>query len=451
MNETPDLPRHDPYAALRQRNFQLYSGGRIFGTLGQQMFQAVMAWQVYQLTDSPLSLGILGLARFVPALLISMVGGTFADTYDRRKIIVTAQVVPVSCSIILATATAGGWVRPEVVYGLVMLLGLASAFEAPARTALLPGIVRPETFANAVTVNNIFQKLGSVSGPTIAGFLIGGVGISTAYAAVSVLVVVGVSPILMLKLNVPPAQGRKFSLAAMKEGLAFVLERQVILGSMSLDLMAMVFGGAQALLPVYATDVLDVGPTGFGLLASSLQVGAFAMSFVLVFLPPIQRTGRALVWTVAAFGLLTMVFGLSRELWLSLLVYSLIGAADQISVVMRQTTIQMATPDELRGRVSSVHQVFVQSANQINAMESAFVATLTSAAFAIVSGGAIATAIAGFIGWRMPVLYRYQLAQGSAASLEARRSRIAVQEPVALAAPGATPSDPRDYTERAGS
>ncbi|HLF78105.1 MAG TPA: MFS transporter [Dehalococcoidia bacterium] len=405
--ETPE--KHDPLAALRQRNFQLYSGSRIFSTLAQQMLQAVLAWQIYDITHSPLSIGFLGLARFFPALSMSMIGGTAADTYDRRKIMLLAQTVPLACAVILGIATSGDWVSEGLIYGLVVLIGLASAFEAPARTAFLPAIVTPATFANAVTVNNIFQKLGSVSGPTVAGALIAGVGITSVYVAFVSCMFISVVPLVILKYQRAPSSGQRLSSKAIKEGVAFVIKNQVLLGAMSLDMFAVIFGGAAALLPIYATDILNGGPTAFGLLTSSLQVGAFLMSFVLVAIPPVRRTGRALVYTVIAFGLFTIVFGLSRNLYLSLFFYGLIGAADQISVVMRQTTIQMATPDELRGRVSSVHQVFVQASSQIGGMESAFVAALATATFSVVTGGLAAVAIAAAIGWRMPLLYRHEV------------------------------------------
>lgn len=412
MSET-DLPtaepKHDPFAALRQRNFQLYSLSRIFSTLGNQMLQAILAWQIYDITGSPLSLGFLGLARFFPALALSMVGGAVADTHDRRKIMLVSQLAPLACALTLALATSGGWVSQGLIYGLVVIIGLGSAFEAPARTAFLPAIVKPETFHNAVTVNNIFQKLGSVSGPALAGGIIAVLGITIAYATYCGAILASALPLLILRYQRPVTARQRITFKAMKEGVGFVRKNQVLLGAMSLDMFAVIFGGAQALLPVYATDILHGGPTAFGLLTASIQVGAFVMSFILVALPPVRRTGRALIWTVIAFGAATMAFGLSRDLYVSLLLYGLIGAADQISVVMRQTTIQMATPDELRGRVSSVHQVFVQASSQIGAVESGFVAAVSSATFAVVSGGFGAMVIACLIAWRMPLLYRHEV------------------------------------------
>jgi MFS family permease len=288
---------------------------------------------------------------------------------------------------------------------------MASAFEGPARTAFLTGIVRAETFANAVTVNNIFQKLGSVVGPGLGGVIIAALGITAGYVTFCIALAIAALPLLILKYEWTPARGQRVSLKAMREGIAFVRRNQVLYGAMSLDMFAVIFGGATALLPIYAKDILQAGATGFGLLTSSMQIGAFGMSFLLVAFPPVRRTGRVLVLSVVAFGLLTIGFGLSRDLYLSLVLYGLIGAADQISVVMRQTTIQLATPDELRGRVSSVNQVFVQASGQVGAIEHSFVAALTTATFAVVSGGIGATLIAGLVGWRMPLLYRHE--QGS--------------------------------------
>jgi MFS family permease len=407
-DQPPATPKHDPLAALRQPAFAFYSGSRIFATLGQQMLQATMAWQVYQLTGSALSLGLLGLARFLPALSISMVGGMVADTFDRRRIVQVTQLVPFICALVLSFATAGGWISVELIYGLVVCIGLASAFEAPARTALLTGIVRPETFANAVTVNNIFQKLGSVTGPTLAGFVIASAGVSLSYAtfcgfAAFAWLALGLVPYRQVKSN-----RARPGLNEMKEGIRFVRRRQALLGAMVLDMFAVIFGGAQALLPVYATDILDAGPSGYGILSSSMQVGALVMSLVLVMRPPVHRTGRALIVTVVAFGITTVGFGLSREFALSVLLYGWIGAFDQVSVVMRQTIVQLGTPDELRGRVSSVHQVFVQASSQIGAMWTGTFATLTTATFALVSGGLGAAAVAIVIAVAMPELWRYR-------------------------------------------
>jgi len=373
------------------------------------LLQAVIAWQVYEISGSALQLGLLGLVRFLPALGMSLVGGAVADTYDRRIVLILAQLVPLGCSAALLTATAGGWVTLPLIYGLVLLIALASSFENPARQALLPLVVPRAIFLNAVAVNTTVQQLGFVAGPAVAGVVIARSGIAAGYAVHLGLVSAGILLLFFLRPRAAEGERRRVSLAAIVEGVQFVRRRQVLLGAMALDMFAVIFGGAVAMLPIYAEEILKVGPRGYGLLTSSQAVGAFAMSVVLVALPPVQRTGRALLYAVAAFGVATIVFGLSRSFPLSLLAYGLTGAADQVSVVMRHTTIQLATPDELRGRVTSVSQVFIGASNQLGAVESGFVAALTSATVAVVSGGAGCLAVVGLIAAKMPELSRYTI------------------------------------------
>ncbi|HEU0073466.1 MAG TPA: MFS transporter [Dehalococcoidia bacterium] len=410
MNQPPSeppQPKHDPFEALRQPRFVLYTSSRMSSSVANAMLQAILAWHVYQLTGSALSLGILGLARFVPALGISMVGGAVADTYNRRNIILIAQTVPLFCGIVLAVSTLNGWVSPELMYGLVLFVGFASSFENPARLSLLPAIVKRETFAGAVTISSTLQQFGMVSGGLIGGVLVAwDPGVS--YIAYSSAIGCAFLTMALLRYN-QPEEGTKrgVSVGAIKEGLQYVWSHKVILGAMSLDMFAVVFGGAKGLLPIYANDILKVGGLGYGVLIASLDIGAFLMSLVLVLRPPIYRTGRALVYSVAVFGILTIVFGFSRSIYLSIVAYMLIGAADQISVVMRNVIIQLTTPDQLRGRVSSVSQVFIQASNQLGAMESGFVAAATTATFAVVSGGVAAIAVTGAIGWRIPELFAH--------------------------------------------
>ena len=386
----------------------LYTGSRLASAVGNSMLQAILAWHVYELTGSALSLGFLGLARFLPSLGMAMIGGAVADTYNRRNIIMAAQTVPLMCGIILAFATFNAWVSPELIYGLVLFVGLANAFENPARLALLPAIVRPETFSNAVTVSSTLQSFGMITGLFVGAVL---VDLNAGVSYVAYSSAIGFAFVFMGLLRYQQPQDgprRAISVAVIKEGLEFVWKRQPILGAMSLDMFAVIFGGAKGLLPIYAQDILQVGGFGYGMLFASLEIGAFLMSLVIVIRPPIYRTGRVLVYSVAVFGILTMAFGLSRDIYLSIALYMAIGAADQISVVMRNVIIQLATPDELRGRVSSVSQVFIQASNQLGAMESGFVAAVTSATFAVVSGGAAAVAVTGAIAWRMRELYNYR-------------------------------------------
>jgi hypothetical protein len=270
-----------------------------------------------------------------------------------------------------------------------------------------------ETFQNAITVGQSIQSLASVTGPAVAGFTIAYIGLGGAYAVHITLLVLAIVTIALVRprpieLNVGGA-----SIAAIKEGVRFVWHRQTLLGSMTLDLFAVIFGGATALLPVYATDVLHVGAFGYGMLAASLDAGALLMAVALVVLPQVQRTGRALMFAVGAFGVGTVVFGLSRWFPLSIAAYMFLGAADQVSLVMRHTTIQLVTPDTLRGRVSSVGALFSGTSNQLGAVESGFVAAATSATFAVVSGGIGCLVVLAIVALTMPGLRSYRVDSGA--------------------------------------
>lgn len=401
--------RHDPLAALRQRDFLLFAGSRFFAATGMTLLNAAIAWHVYRISGSAFHLGLIGLARFLPSLGLSLVGGALADSHDRRRIVLAAQVAPFACAAALFAATVTGRAELPLIYALVLLLAVAAAFENPARQALLPLVVRPDTFANAITVNSSVSSLGFVTGPALGGLVIAFAGVDGAYAAEMAMVALAMTLMLLVRPRSSGNSRRAVSVEAIKEGVRFVWSRQPLLGAMTLDMFAVIFGGATALLPIYATDILHAGPRGYGLLSASLETGALIMSVALIVLPPIRRVGLTLIVTVALFGFGTIAFGLSRSFPLSLALYMSIGMADQVSVVMRQTTVQLTTPDELRGRVSSVNMLFIGASNQLGAVESGFVAALTNATFAVVTGGAGCLAVVAAVAARMPELRRYRV------------------------------------------
>ncbi|MBA4180462.1 MAG: MFS transporter [Anaerolinea sp.] len=405
----PQEPRHDPFAALRQGNFAVYATGRLAATIAMTLLNAAIAWQVYEISGSAFQLAMLGLARFLPSLGLSLVGGAFADSYDRRRIVMLSQLAPLITSAALYVATVRDFTELPLFYGLVLLVALSAAFENPARQAMLPQIVKKETFANAIIVSSTIQSLGFVTGPAVGGLMIAAAGVDGAYLVHMGLIVASIGALAFLKLRPPEGERRTVSFSAIKEGVQFVYHRQVLFGAMTLDMFAVIFGGATALLPVYAKDILEVGPRGYGLLSASLEAGALLMALALVLLPPIKQAGRALLISVALFGIGTIVFGVSRSFPLSLATYMFIGMADQISVVLRQTTVQLSTPDELRGRVSSVNMLFIGASNQLGAVESGLVAAVTNATFAVVSGGAGCLAVVGIVAAKMPELRRYRV------------------------------------------
>jgi MFS family permease len=291
----------------------------------------------------------------------------------------------------------------------VLAFTFVSSFEQPAREAMLPLLVPREIFPTAVTVNSALVQLSIAVGPAVAGLMIAASGVGSAYAIYVLLVVGSTVALVFLKVQQKAGERRAVSLAAVKEGVKFVWKNPVLLGAMSLDMFSVIFAGAQALLPIYAEEILHVGPTGYGLLTSSQAIGAFLTSVTLTLLPPIKQSGRALLIGVACFGIATIVFGVSRSFPLSLVVYAFSGVADQINVVMRRTIIQLASPDHLRGRVSSIGGLFVGASNHLGMLESGLIAAVTSATFSVVSGGIGCLVVVATIAARMPELRRYRI------------------------------------------
>ncbi|MCC6849815.1 MAG: MFS transporter [Deltaproteobacteria bacterium] len=396
-------------AEVLTRTVVVYLGSRFCAGTAMMLLRASIAWHVFDLTRSPFHLGLLGLVQFLPAFALTLVAGALADTFDRRRIMMTSQCLTLAAGLGLALATARGTVTLDLLYAIVVTAAIATAFDSPARMAFLPSLVPRIAFPRVATIASTIQALAFATGPALGGLLIADHGIAAAYVAYVALVLTALT--LLALLPSPPAApgGRGVSFAMIREGVRFVRSRPVILGCMTLDMFAVIFGGATALLPVYATEILHVGPRGYGLLSSALEVGALLTSLVLIARPPIRHAGRALLVAVGVFGIATIVFGLSRSFPLSLAAYMLVGVADQVSVVMRSTAIQLSTPDELRGRVSAVNLLFIGASNQLGAAESGFVAAATSATFAVVSGGLAALCVLAVVVWRIPELRAYRV------------------------------------------
>ena len=403
------MPAHDPMAALRQRNFQVYAVSLFASGTTNTMLPAVIVLQIYDISGSALQLGLFGLVRFLPALVMSLLAGAVVDSYDRRRVSQLAQAGTLVCVLALLAFNISGNINTPIIYAIIFVMAIAGSFNFPASGALLPMLVTPATFPNAITVSGTIRQLGFVTGPAAAGFIVEFSGFSAGYALVAALTAAAIVLLFFVRPRAIEAPRRAVSIAAIREGIEFVRSRHIILGCITLDLFAVVFGGATALLPIYAKDILGVGALGFGLLAASLDVGALIMSLVLIFAPPAKRPGVWLMWAVLAFGLFTMGFGLSRSFPLSLLMYCLIGMADQVSVVMRLTTVQLNTPDELRGRVSSVNSLFITTSNELGRVESGFVAAATNATFAVVSGGIGCLAVLGIVWAKIPEMRRYRV------------------------------------------
>lgn len=385
--ELLDNKPHDPYAAIRSPNYRKFALGFLVSSTGLQMMGTALMWEIYDKTNNPLALGYIGLARAVPVIFMALPAGQAIDLFSRKKILVLTQ----SAFFVLigALAAISYWQAPlPLMYGMLVLLGCARSFNGPSRSALLPSIVPPEDFHNAVTWNSGVFQVSAVAGPVIAGTIIYyAVGAWPVYAAASVMCLIFAISAAAIHPRPTPKRAGSFTLGSMLQGASHLWKEKTILAAITLDLFAVLLGGATALLPIYAKDILHVGPVGLGALKAAPYVGAFLMAIVLAYRPPFQRAGPALLWSIAGFGICTIIFGFSKWFSLSLLMLMLLGGLDNISVVIRHVLVQVRTPDHLRGRVGSVNSVFIESSNELGAFESGVIARFFGPVASVVSGG----------------------------------------------------------------
>jgi MFS family permease len=373
-------------ALLRQRSFVFFWFARVANIVAQQMLAVAVGWHVYELTNSALDLGLVGLAQFLPSLALVLVVGHVADRYDRRRILQVCQAVLALAAIALAVQSATGRITEHAIFALIALVGAARAFQMPAQQALLPGLVPTSVLSRALAASASATQAAFIAGPALGG-LVYIAGPAWAYGGAAALFVIAAALIGLIDVPRKPAPREPATLASLFAGMAFIRSRPALLGAISLDLFAVLLGGATALLPIYARDILGTGPWGLGLLRSSTAVGALAMAVWLAHHPFAGRAGRRMFAAVAVFGAATVVFGLSRWFPLSMAALAVLGAADMISVVIRQTLVQIGTPDAMRGRVSAVNSVFIGTSNQLGEFESGLTAAWFGTVASVVVGG----------------------------------------------------------------
>jgi MFS family permease len=400
--------RHDPYVSLRNRNFLWYVASLVVFTLGTQIQATVVAWQVYAITKDALSLGLVGLAEAVPFIGAALYAGHVADRHDRKRLSLLALAVQTLCVGALLAFTmrrdvlAGGRIWP--IYLAVFTSGLARSFLQPARTALGAEIVPRETYANAVAWRSSLWQFAAVMGPATGGLLYGFSGAASAYATATVFCAIALALFARVGYTRRPAAAQEGTIGEnLTMGIRFLLTQPVLLGAQLLDLFSVLFGGAVALLPIFAADFLHVGPQGLGVLRAAPAAGAVAVSVFLAH-RKLRRAGRTLLLCVAAFGMCWIVFALSRSFWLSLAVLVISGMTDNVSVIIRSTLLTLRTPDRLLGRVSAVNQIFIGSSNEIGSFESGVAAKLLGAVNAVVLGGLVTLGVVGVTAWRIPSL-----------------------------------------------
>lgn len=402
----PDvIAPHDPYAALRFRDFRLLIGGRFIAQIGEMMVSVAIGWELYERTGDALALGLVGLVQVIPVILLSLPGGYIADRYNRRMVTLVSQLILMGCALILAflSVTKGDLL---LIYIMLAIIGAARAFNNPAESALTPQCVPPEHFYNAATWNSSVWQLSSILGPAVGGLLIGLTNVAwPVYIANALAGSVLVTALLLLRVR---QQDYKSSieppLVALRQGWRFVRNAQVILAAISLDMFAVLFGGATFLLPIFAKDILMVDATGLGIMRAAQSIGALAMVITLQRTKPFAHAGWTMLLAVAGFGVATIAFGLSTSFWFSVLMLVLMGALDNISVVVRHTLIMLHTPDSMRGRVGAVNTVFIGTSNELGGFESGIAAALLGPVGAVVFGGVGTLAVVAIIAKLSPRL-----------------------------------------------
>jgi MFS family permease len=381
---------HDPYAALRHGDYRLFLSGAVLSSVGGEMLAVAVGWEIWGRTNSQLMLGLTGLAQFLPVLLLALPAGQAADRYSRKRLLQGAQLLMAAAAVGLAVIS---WQQLPVglMFACLVLAGCSRAMTMPARHSLVPQLVPAADLPSAVTWNSSGWQGASVAGPALGGLVVAVLPQGAAYAA-AYLFAAGCSLAYVLLLapvrpRETPRPAEPRSLRSLLAGVGFVWRTQLLLAAITLDLFAVLLGGATALLPVYADTILHVGPTGLGVLRAAPAAGALVMAMVLAHRRPLRRPGQALLLSVAGFGLATVVFGLSRNLLLSFCMLALAGALDNVSVVVRGTLAQLLTPDSMRGRVSAVNSVFITSSNQLGEFESGVTAFWFGTVASVVMGG----------------------------------------------------------------
>jgi MFS family permease len=402
---TSQDPRLAGRVAFTHPDFVSYTLARFFIVLSLEMLSVAVGWQVYEITHRPLDLGYVGLAQFLPGFALFLFAGHAADLFDRRRLLMWCYAGFTLCSALLLLIS---WRAPHsvhLIYAVLVLLGAVRSFNFPASRAILPQLVPEEHFANAVAWNSSIFQIATIAGPALGGIVYAIFrGPNTVYAIAVSISIFAMAMTMRIRILTAARSQEPVSLRTVFAGFRFIWDKKVILGSISLDMFAVLLGGAVALLPVYAREILHTGPWGLGLLRSAPGVGAAVMAIVVAHRPIRRRAGMAMLLCVAGFGVFTIAFGISHSLILSLIALFLCGASDMVSVIIRATLVQIATPDEMRGRVNAVDMLFIGVSNELGEFESGFTAQWFGTVPAVVIGGIGTLVVIGIWAWLFPEL-----------------------------------------------
>ena len=397
---------------FRHRDFGLFWLGMLLVGVGAQIQSVTIGWQIYSVAretrsieESAFLVGMVGLAEFLPLFALSLWAGSLADRHSRRAIVLTALAVEVLCLFGLLLVALEATPNFNHIFAIAAVFGAARAFLSPAASALVPMLVPKSEMPQAISLKSLSWQAAVIVGPWIGGLLCA-ISTATSFATATALLIIGVLIMAFMRTNTTPIRQPGSQLQQIREGLAYTWQNKIVFGAISLDLFAVLLGGATALLPAFASDILNVGAEGFGILRSGPAIGAVIMALVLVRWPLKRHAGARMFWAVAAFGAATIVFGLSKNMWQSVAALALLGAADMVSVYVRQTLVQIVTPDHMRGRVSSVSGLFISGSNELGEFESGVVSRLIGPVAATVAGGIGTIIVTGTWAWMFPALRR---------------------------------------------
>lgn len=405
----------DAYAAIKIKDYRRFISARFLLTFAIHMQSVIVGWQIYELTHDALSLGLIGLSEAIPFISIALFAGHVADTFNRKKIILITNLVYAICAVallLISTQLHHALINYGTmpIYIIIFITGIARGFMSPAGTAFSAQLIPRELYGNASTWNSMVWHTAEISGPAVGGLVYGFFGIGYAYTIVTIFSFTALYFYSMIENKSMPVRQEKEDIKqSLTAGLKFVFNNQIILGSISLDMFAVFFGGAVSVLPIFADQILHVGAKGLGFLRAAPAVGSLLMSFYLAHNPPFKKAGRNLLVCVAGFGLSIIAFALSRNFYLVLFVLFLSGAFDNVSVIIRHTIIQMYTPDEMRGRVASVNGIFIGSSNELGSFESGVAAKLLGLVPSVIFGGSMTLAVVGVTSFTAPKLRKLKM------------------------------------------
>jgi MFS family permease len=398
---------HDAYAVWRFTAFRRYFAGNMILVAGWQMQKVAIGWELYERTHSAMALGYAGLVQFLPQVLLMLFAGHVTDTHNRKRVF----ILSLSCNAAAATGLAlnaayGGSIY--FLYACLFAYGTARAFIMPSRQAFLPGIIPLEIFSTAVSWNSSGFEISSMAGPAIGGLLIGSFQSATlVYAMNAIGQFIFVALLAGIAYKNHTISKQPLTLASFSAGFRFVWKARVVLAAMALDMFGVLLGGATAMMPIYAKDILHVGARGLGWLMAAPSIGAFSMAMIQAHRGPLRKAGRTLLFAVTGFGVVTVIFGVSTNFWLSMAMLLLLGSCDNVSVVIRLTLVQVLTPDDMRGRVSALNALFIGTSNELGAFESGLVANFFGPVSSVVSGGVGTIIVVALMAWLSPELRRY--------------------------------------------